>query len=144
MNFNITLFVRCQLTYRDTIGAMIRHICSRLEEQGESKNFGHQVISAFNEAFNNLARHGGGDVENQEVVINLAVTDEQLIIEMEDDAVSFHPPKEIPPIKNARESGMGLLIIKEFMDSHKYKRKSKNGVNSLIMVRNLSITPRYA
>ena len=144
MDFKITLFVKCQLAYRDTIGAMIRHLCNRLEEQGESKSFGHQVISAFNEAFNNLARHGGHHIDKKAVVVTLAITDRQFIIELEDNAEGFHPPTRIPKVRDPRESGMGLLIINEFMDNLDYKHKSKNGVNSLRMVRNLSITPRYA
>ena len=143
MNFKVTVFVKCQLSYRDVIGAMIRHICNNLEAQGESKTFGHQVISAFNEAFNNLVSHGGDRVGEKDVAVTLIVKEKQLIIEMNDDAKGFKPPVHIPEIRNPRESGMGLLIIKEFMDFHDYKRIAESGINSLRMVRNLTILPSY-
>ena len=143
MDFRFTVFTKCRLIYRDTIAATIRHVCDSLEEQGESESFGHQVISAFNEAFNNLARHGGDRVQEKEVAVTVSVTDKQLIIEMDDDAIGFQPPVNIPKMDNPRESGMGLLIIKEFMDFHDYQRKAHDGVNKLRMVRNLSIVPGY-
>ena len=145
MYFRISVLAKCQLLYRDTIGAMIRHVCNRLEEQGEPETFGHQVISAFNEAFNNLAGHGGDNVEEKNVLVTIAVTDLQLIIEMEDDATGFHPPPPAPiPVNHdLRESGMGLMIIREFMDTMDYKKSTKNGVNSLRMVRNLKNVPQY-
>ena len=143
MIYRVTVFVKCQLEYRDTIGTMIRHVCNSLEAQGEDSSFGHQVISAFNEAFNNLVSHGGAQVNERNVAVTITVQDNQLVIEMDDNAQGFHPPKHIPKIKNPRESGMGLLIIKEFMDFHDYKRIAERGVNSLKMVRNLSISPTY-
>lgn len=143
MYFRISVLSKCQLLYRDTIAATIRHVCNKLEEQGEPETFGHQVISAFNEAFNNLANHGGPDIDEKEVLITLSVTDLQLIIEMDDDAQGFHPPPPEPTPKDPRESGMGLIIIREFMDSMEYKKRTKNGVNSLRMVRNLTKAPKY-
>ncbi len=143
MFFRVTTLVKCELTYRDTIGSMIRHVCNRLESQGEDSSFGHQVISAFNEAFNNLVNHGGKQVSTREVLVTIAVTDLQLIIEMDDDADGFHPPTQLPKMNDLRESGMGLLIIRECMDKLDYKRQTKNGVNSLRMVRNLTIRPEY-
>ena len=144
MVFKFTVFVKCQLAYRDTIGAILRHVCNNLEAQGEPANLGHQVLSAFNEAFNNLVSHGGDQVDEKDVAVTIMVKNKQLIIEMNDDAKGFKPPTRIPAIKNPRESGMGLLIIKEFMDFHDYKHISETGVNTLRMVRNLSIEPSYA
>lgn len=144
MFLKIAMLVKCELKYRDTIGAVIRHVCSRLEQQGEDETFGHQVISAFNEAFNNLVNHGGSDVSSNDVLVTVAVSDRQFIIEMEDDAEGFHPPEHVPEMDGLRESGMGLLIIREFMDKMEYKKRTKNGINSLRMVRNLTITPENA
>jgi anti-sigma regulatory factor (Ser/Thr protein kinase) len=143
MYFRISVLAKCQLLYRDTIAATIRHVCNRLEEQGEPKGFGYQVISAFNEAFNNLANHGGEGVHGKDVLISVIVNDHQLAIEMEDDAEGFTLPKQTPIGHGLRESGMGLSIMREFMDSIDYKKRTKNGINTLRMVRNLTSVPKY-
>jgi anti-sigma regulatory factor (Ser/Thr protein kinase) len=143
MIFRVSLLVKCQMKYRDPVGELIRYVCNRLEEQGEPETFGHQVISAYNEAFNNLVRHGGKDVEQKEVLVSVSVTDSQLVIEMEDDADGFYPPKRVPKMNGVRESGMGLIIMQEFMDTINYRKRTKNGVNSMTMARNLSIRPKY-
>ncbi len=139
MHFRITILAKCQLLYRDSIAATIRHVCNSLEEQGEPKSFGYQVISAFNEAYNNLVSHGGEGVAGKNVLVSIIVNDHQLVIDMEDDSGGFTPPPRTPITKDLRESGMGLSIMREFMDSVEYKKKIKNGTNTLRMVRNLTI-----
>jgi anti-sigma regulatory factor (Ser/Thr protein kinase) len=143
MYFRITVLTKCQLLYRDTVAATIRHVCNRLEAQGEPKAFGYQVISAFNEAFNNLVSHGGEGVDEKDVLVTVIVNERQLIIDMEDDSGGFTPPARTPSTHGLRESGMGLSIMREFMDSIDYKKKTKNGINTLRMVRNLTSVPKY-
>jgi anti-sigma regulatory factor (Ser/Thr protein kinase) len=134
---HISILVPCRLSSRDIVGAMVHQICERLEAAGEPEGFGYQVISAFNEAFNNVNTHGGKGDNRQDLLVVIEVTEQQLIIEMQDDGDSFKMKEETPNLDQLRESGMGLFIMRSFMDQLDYKPRSKNNANQLRMVRNL-------
>jgi len=134
---HISILVPCRLSSRDIVGAMVHQICERLEAAGEPEGFGYQVISAFNEAFNNVITHGGKRANRQDLLVMIEVTEQQLIIEMQDDGESFKMKEETPNLDQLRESGMGLFIMRSFMDQLDYKPRSKNNANQLRMVRNL-------
>jgi anti-sigma regulatory factor (Ser/Thr protein kinase) len=142
LNTRISLLVPCQLISRDAISSLVEHICTRLEQEGEPEGFRYQVVSAFNEAFNNLARHGGEKLKNKEIMVVVEVNELQIIIELHDSGKGFKFPKqtedEVPQPGELRESGMGLFIMSSFMSELKYQSNSEDGVNILRMVRNLT------
>jgi anti-sigma regulatory factor (Ser/Thr protein kinase) len=144
MDYKLSVQVKIEMRYRDPIGEMLRYVCSRLEEQGEPETFGHQVLSAYNEAFNNLVIHGGDANGPKEVSITVSVTDRRLMIRMEDNTAGFQPPEVIPELTEARESGMGLLIMRKLMSTVEYEKRAPDGVNTLTMAKHLTITPKYA
>ena len=81
--------------------------------------FATQVVSAFSEAFNNLAIHGyKNDDTADDPRIDLEIGSEAgaLYIKLTDNGAAFDPagylelPDELP------ERGMGLFIIRSFMD----------------------------
>ena len=75
----------------------------------------------------------------------VSVTDDRLSVRVEDETDGFHPPEVIPDLTEARESGMGLLIMRKLMDIVDYKKKcAPDGVNILIMTKYLTIKPQYA
>jgi serine/threonine-protein kinase RsbW len=142
LNTRISLLVPCQLVSRDAISALIELVCQRLEKEGEPEGFRFQVISAFNEAFNNLARHVGKELGHKEIMIVVEVTDMQLVIELHDDSKGFKFPSKLeqdaPEPGELRESGMGLFIMRSFMSELKYHPSNVGGVNVLRMIRNLT------
>lgn len=84
-----------------------------------------QVVSAFSEAFNNLALHGYGGCQGR---IDIAVFPQAqpdgssaVVVEITDTGAAFDPsaymklPDELP------ERGMGLFIIRSFIDEIRYK-----------------------
>lgn len=135
---HISIMVPCRLSSRDIVGAMVHQICERLEAAGEPEGFGYQVISAFNEAFNNVIAHGGKGANRNDILVIIEVTESQIIIELQDDGESFTLKEEKPNLDQLRESGMGLFIMRSFMDRLDYKPRSKNNANQLRMVRNLT------
>ena len=139
MNEHISLLVMCKLSLRDTVGAMIGQICDRLEKAGEPEGFKYQVTSAFNEAFNNHAKHGGPELREKEILINVTVTDTQLIIEFQDDGKTFELGGTAKPeLSQLRESGMGLFIMRAFMSELYYESGDDRKANVLRLVRNLT------
>jgi anti-sigma regulatory factor (Ser/Thr protein kinase) len=142
LNTRISLLVPCELVSRDAISALVEHICVRLEQEGEPEGFRYQVVSAFNEAFNNLARHGGEKLKNKEIMVVVEVNEQLIIIELHDSGKGFKFPSEsetdVPLPGELRESGMGLFIMRSFMSELKYQSSDEDGVNVLRMVRNLT------
>ena len=52
----IQLYVPCDLNYRDAISALIGQVCKKVDKEKQELMV-IQVISAFNEAFNNVVKH---------------------------------------------------------------------------------------
>jgi len=138
MKNKIITLVPCQLEFRDTVGAQVRQICTRLEKDGEPKGFADQVVSAFNEAFNNCVAHSYSEPDETTILIFIEVTDSQLIIEFDDDGKSFDLEKDAPTVGELCESGMGLFIMRSFMSKLEYTSKNKKTANVLRMVRDLT------
>lgn len=81
--------------------------------------FSTQVVSAFSEAFNNLAIHGYRNTPPgplRRIDLEIASIDGSLVVKLRDYAAPYDPvayqelPDELP------ERGMGLFIIRSFMD----------------------------
>jgi serine/threonine-protein kinase RsbW len=90
--------------------------------------FATRVVSAFSEAFNNIAIHGYKDapagvappMSERRVDIEVSSDDTELVIRLVDHGKVYDPasyaelPDELP------ERGMGLFIIRSFMDEISY------------------------
>jgi serine/threonine-protein kinase RsbW len=105
----------------------LRLVHSALREVGGTGDFHHAVISAFSEAFNNIAMHAyaagaGGNLEAE-----IEVGEESVTIRLRDWGVSFNLDHVIEPDLDALpESGMGLFIIRSFMDEVTYQPGTPN------------------
>jgi Histidine kinase-like ATPase domain len=90
------------------------------DENGD--DFESQVISAFGEAFNNVALHAYPDPPVGEVEIAVDWNAEALTIGVTDTGESFDPETVSPPELDALpEGGMGLFIMRSFMDEIAYR-----------------------
>ena len=86
------------------------------------QDFEDQTVSAFVEAFTNIARHGSQEGAAPEVDIELISNKDGILIRMMDNGRSFDPQRlESPELKELAESGMGLFIIKSLMDEVEYR-----------------------
>jgi len=131
----LTLEVPCDLRYRDAAGAVLQHLCLRLEQEGEPSGLRHQVVSAFNEAFNNLAQHAGAQAGT--VRIAFEIGGGVLAIEMRDRGPAFDYQEVAPPdLDQLPESGLGIFIMRSFMTEVCYS-PGQGGENVLRMVRQL-------
>jgi serine/threonine-protein kinase RsbW len=93
----------------------------------ERREFDDQVISAFGEAFNNAALHAYQGRPPGDVEIDLEVGPGSLTIRMRDFGKSFdieHVPE--PDLDALPESGLGIYIIKSFMDVVQYQAGEPN------------------
>ena len=105
----------CRLVgHRD--GALVAHA-----------EFDDQVVSAFGEAFNNVAIHGYRGREPGEVEIAIDSGRDYITVHVSDYGHSFDPAAvPAPDLDALPESGMGLYIIRSFMTEVSYRAGSPN------------------
>ena len=138
MGDRLAITVPCDLRYRDAVGAAIQELCSRLERSGATPGLTYQVVSAFNEAFNNVVQYAH-DGSPGEVEVTVEIHPDRLDIELMDRGRSF-PFDEIetPDLSLLPESGLGLFIIRSFMSDVQYAPGERGEPNRLRMVRLLT------
>jgi serine/threonine-protein kinase RsbW len=138
----IRLSVPGTLRYRALVLRVVASSCKllrahprRLQEashgsaqEAHENDFDSQVVSAIGEAFNNIAIHGYRDGRSGEVQIEIAPApaEEGIEVCMMDYGVTFDLSMAIPQQPSSEpdqlpESGMGLFIIRSFMDSVSYR-----------------------
>ncbi|MGK4007267.1 ATP-binding protein [Sorangium sp. So ce1036] len=131
----IRLRVPGSLTYRHlalrVVAAACKMAAPRRVDGGSpgptEEEFEAQTVSAFGEAFNNIAIHGYRAGPPGDVDIEIESDADGIIIRLMDTGCSFDPASiESPPIDDLPESGMGLFIIKSFMDEVDYRPGSPN------------------
>jgi serine/threonine-protein kinase RsbW len=124
-----------RLVYRDSVGALILQICERLEREGSETGMAFQVVSAFIEAFNNVALHSTDGV----VQVMVELSEAELHIEMRDEGPPFdYTSIPMPNLDDLPESGLGVFIMRSFMTRVDYSPRTERTPNILRMVRALS------
>jgi serine/threonine-protein kinase RsbW len=92
------------------------------------QEFRSHVVSAVGEAFNNIAIHGYKGRAPGVVEIELDVSADQLSVELRDYGTSYDPAfAEAPDLAALPESGLGVFIMKSFMDRVEYTPGASNG-----------------
>lgn len=120
----IRLRVPGTLKYRSVALRVITEACrladGRDAEQ-DGDEFEAQMVSAFGEAFNNVAIHGYAGVSPGEVDIEVDWSPDEIVIQMTDNGRTFDPETIGPPeLDDLPEGGMGLFIMRSFMDEVDY------------------------
>ncbi len=128
----IRLSVPGTLVYRDVavrvVGSAARILRTNEPQTGSdlADEFASQIVSAFGEAFNNLVIHGYRDMSPGRVDIEARNVDGVFELELRDSGRAFDPrshqavPDELP------EGGMGLFIIRSFVDEVRYAEGPPN------------------
>jgi serine/threonine-protein kinase RsbW len=84
-------------------------------------------VSAFGEAFNNIALHSYRAGPPGDVDIEIESEEDRIVIRLMDTGTSFDPASVTPPdMEDLPESGMGLFIMHSFMDEVDYRPGSPN------------------
>jgi serine/threonine-protein kinase RsbW len=125
----IRVKIPARLEYRDLAMRMVASACKLVSAQivdprtGESRpdhELDAQVVSAFGEAFNNVALHSyrrqGGDLE-----IEIETGPHALVIRIMDQGEPFDlATVPLPDLDTLPESGLGLYIMRACMDEVTY------------------------
>lgn len=122
----IGLRVPGALAYRYLAIRLVSTACKMALESDmddeDSEDFEPEVVSAFGEAFNNVAVHGYAGGTPGPVHIEVDWDAERLVITMIDAGRAFDPTSVAPPrLEELPERGMGLFIMKSCMDEVDYQ-----------------------
>jgi anti-sigma regulatory factor (Ser/Thr protein kinase) len=97
-------------------------LISTITVRAGGESYSYHVLSAFNEAFNNIIEHSG-KCQEDEVIIEVKQSDNTILLQLEYDGNPFD--SEYLKLDSApdplAESGYGLYIMKSFMDEVRYQ-----------------------
>ncbi|MDA7456835.1 ATP-binding protein [Candidatus Pelagibacter ubique] len=94
---------------------------------------------AVDESVSNIIKHGyKGEDENNKIEIKLELIKKKLSIHLFDNGTLVNK-KNIQPrnLKDIKPGGLGSYFINEIMDEVKWKTKSKDWVNHLILIKKI-------
>ncbi len=132
----IRLSVPGTLKYRALVLRVVASSCKLLRSELHGlqeashdlhgEEFDAQVVSAIGEAFNNIAIHGYGGGKVGDVQIEIGPIQDGIELCMMDHGVTFdlslaEPTRPSSEPDQLPESGMGLFIIRSFMDTVAYR-----------------------
>ena len=121
----IRLRVPGALEYRDLVVRVVAAACKLVP--AEDPDFGHQVVSAASEAFNNAALHAYQDRPRADIELELELTPDGITLRMTDQGQSFDFDSAPEPDLDALpESGLGIYIMKACMDAVSYRPGTPN------------------
>jgi serine/threonine-protein kinase RsbW len=146
----IRLRVPGTLAYRNLALRVVAAACKMIGNDevaasAAADEFEAQTVSAVGEAFNNIAIHAYDAMNPAEVDISIDSAADRVVIEMTDTGRSFDPAVVAPPdLEQLPESGMGLFIIRSFMDETRYTPGPPANVLRLVKLRRAASAPPRA
>lgn len=137
----IRLSIPAQLVYRElALSAVLTAITA--ERPGADDSFRDEVVSALNEALNNIVLHAYRGVRGGRIDLTVEVNASDVEIQLCDRGRTFDPSavaQYIEPkdgdvdVSSLREGGMGLFIIRACMDEVTYTRGGSGKPNVLVL-----------
>jgi serine/threonine-protein kinase RsbW len=129
----IRLEIPGTLSHRDVALRTISAACKLLASGGAKADekswseFRMHFVSAVSEAFNNIVIHGYRDRDLGTVRIEIELGQSMMTVRMVDFGASFDLTQvPIPDLAKLPESGLGIFIIRSFMDSVLYEPGQPN------------------
>jgi serine/threonine-protein kinase RsbW len=125
--------------YRDLVLRTVSAACTlNGHAQGDLR---HEVVSAVSEAFNNVVLHAY-DGHPGELELCIESTAEELRVVMTDQGRPFDPSSvPLPELSSLPETGMGVFIVRSFMDEVVY---TPGPPNVLVLVKRFAPRPHGA
>ena len=134
----IQLRVPGELTYRDLVTRAVTKCCKvavdqrLLANEPTREEFENELVSAVGEAFNNVVIHAYDSDATQAVTVVLRYELDYVEVELRDVGQGFDPDEvPEPDLTELPEGGMGLFIMKSFVDEIRYTE----GVPNVLVLR---------
>lgn len=96
-----------------------------------------KLTIALDELLNNAISYGHDDEEEHEITIQIELRGERLIIHIIDDGKPFNPFTNEPAdtklsIEERKIGGLGIHLVKNFIDEYEYKRNAYKNITTII------------
>jgi serine/threonine-protein kinase RsbW len=117
---------------RDMVLRTVSSACRLLFSDADSRKsrcseFTAHLVSAVGEAYNNIVLHGYAGREPGSVRMQIENCPEWMRVKIEDSGTSFDPSEATPPnLESLPESGLGVFIMRSFVDEVTYVAGSPN------------------
>jgi anti-sigma regulatory factor (Ser/Thr protein kinase) len=131
MRGSVLLRVPAALEYRELTCRTVSAVC-KLAQGGTGKGaaarrFSNELMSAVGEAFNNVVFHAYAHTTGGTVEIDLDWTSDRVVVEVRDHGACFDfDAVPIPDLGTPQEQGMGVFIIRAFVDQVEYRPGAPN------------------
>jgi serine/threonine-protein kinase RsbW len=124
-----------------TVSAACKLVMPKGRARGaRCSEFSHHIVSAVGEAYNNIVLHGYSRHEPGSVQIHIENCPEWMRIMIKDKGTSFDPSQApIPDLHALPESGLGIFIMRSFVDEVTYVAGSAGTPNTLTLFKRLGV-----
>ncbi len=115
------------------LDALCQHLGQFCKAAGITEREQFQINLALDELFTNIISHGFKDEDEHRVFITVDHRDGEVVLIVEDDGVPFNPLDLSDPdlkcaLKEREVGGLGITLIKAFMDDIHYQRKADKNI----------------
>jgi anti-sigma regulatory factor (Ser/Thr protein kinase) len=133
----IKIELKAEMFLLRPLDVFVRSLINQLPAFSGNENSADNMELAFNEAYSNISRHAYKSAEKGPVKIEIFVKDDMLEIRLEDHGEKFNPSEVMEPdFQNLGESGLGIWLMKQFMDDLVYE-SGECGSNVLRLVKRI-------
>lgn len=128
-----------QTKYLSLIGKIGEDIAKELDRYtGDRETLAYHINLVLTEAMTNAIRHANAGDPNKTVKVNISITDQDLIIKVEDSGQGFDINQiPCPDFERLDDRGRGIFLIKALMDSVCYSRLRSGQGNVLVMTKRI-------
>lgn len=137
MSGDISIELKNDLNELERLTQVLKEYC---ETCGLSPHILFALNLSLEEVVANVISYGYEDEREHSIFVRVRRKDGSLEIEVEDDGRAFNPLEQEPPDTNAPIEerpigGLGIHLVRHYMDGLEYKRK--DGRNLLLMKKNI-------
>lgn len=131
------LVVPAQVNYLPVLRNFVTRIASMYRF---SKSEINALTICVDEACTNIIKHGYGNTLSGSITMNLQIKTDRLVVELIDQGTSFDPNQIGDPnlsqyIQKRRKGGLGIFIMKKFLDEIQYKSSDRSNILRLVKLR---------
>jgi len=131
------IVVPAQISYLPVLRRFVSRIASRYRF---SKSEINALTISVDEACTNIIKHGYRDTPSGSITMNVQVKNDRMIVELIDHGICFDPNQVSDPnishyIKNGKKGGLGIFIMKKFLDDIQYVTSGKANILRLVKMR---------
>ncbi len=103
-----------------------------------------ELLLAVEEAYVNIVKYACPGSSGKKITIYCYIDKNSLTLKIKDEGVSFNPlefpePYHAPHIEERKAGGLGIFLMRKFVDEVEYERKGKYNLLILIKKRNADV-----